>query len=168
MLATLERDNLDDKIRVPARQKVYFALCDTFATLAPMGTIAAHSLVETFSDAEVEYVDLSSLLLSQRQSRHEISQYFVLRVRGDSMIGAAIDDGDLVVMKPPSDLKYIKDGAIVAARVGGKTTLKHYHRDGKTVPSSQLTLTIPPVKSTQLIYTFREFYLGSFEVSFDS
>jgi len=36
MLATLEQDNLNDKIRVPARQKVYFALGDTFATLAPI------------------------------------------------------------------------------------------------------------------------------------
>jgi repressor LexA len=51
------------------------------AKIPIVGTIAAHSLVETFSDAEVEYVDLSSLLLPQRRSRHEISQYFALRVR---------------------------------------------------------------------------------------
>lgn len=101
------------------------------ARVPVVGAIAAHSLVETFPDEEIEYVDLSSLL--QKRSCHEISQYFALRVRGDSMIGAAIDDGDLVVMKPSNDPKSIKDGTIVAARVEGKTTLKHHHRNGRAV-----------------------------------
>ncbi|MBW4519642.1 MAG: transcriptional repressor LexA [Scytolyngbya sp. HA4215-MV1] len=90
-----------------------------------VGSIAATSLVETFPDTEVEQLDLSNLL--------QKPEYFALRVRGQSMIEALIDDGDVVIMKPVSDPKSIKNGTIVAARVEGKTTLKHYHRKGSKV-----------------------------------
>jgi repressor LexA len=90
------------------------------------GAIAAGSLVETFTDtADVEHLDLSTLLMNP--------QYFALRVTGDSMIGALIDKGDVVIMQPPIDPKAVKNGTIVAARVGGETTLKYYHRKGNKV-----------------------------------
>lgn len=90
------------------------------------GAIAAGNLVETFADtSNVEHLDLSNLLLNP--------QYFALRVTGDSMIGALIDRGDVVVMQPPLDPKAIKNGTIVAARVGEETTLKYYNRKGSKV-----------------------------------
>lgn len=97
------------------------------ARIPLVGAIAAHSLVETFPDAEIEYVDLSSLFLAQGRSLHEVSQYFALRVWGDSMIGALINDGDIVVMKPPASQAAIKNGTIIAARVEGQTTLKYFY-----------------------------------------
>jgi repressor LexA len=48
---------------------------------------------------------------------------FALRVRGDSMIGAQIVDGDLVILE---DSKDVYNGDIVAALIDGETTLKRY------------------------------------------
>jgi repressor LexA len=48
---------------------------------------------------------------------------FALRVRGDSMIGAHILDGDLVILE---DRKDVRNGDIVAALIDGETTLKRY------------------------------------------
>jgi repressor LexA len=48
---------------------------------------------------------------------------FALRVRGDSMIGAHIVDGDLVILE---DSKEVHNGDIVAALIDGETTLKRY------------------------------------------
>jgi repressor LexA len=48
---------------------------------------------------------------------------FALRVRGDSMIGAHIVDGDLVILE---DSKDVHNDDIVAALIDGETTLKRY------------------------------------------
>ena len=48
---------------------------------------------------------------------------FALRVRGDSMIGAHILDGDIVILE---DRKTARHGDIVAALIDGETTLKRY------------------------------------------
>src|SRR5262249_30701341 len=48
---------------------------------------------------------------------------FALRVRGDSMIGAHILDGDIVILEKNRD---IQSGDIVAALIDGETTLKRY------------------------------------------
>ena len=50
---------------------------------------------------------------------------FALRVRGDSMIGAAILDGDMVVVRPQSTAD---DGQIVVARIGDEATVKRLSR----------------------------------------
>ncbi len=56
---------------------------------------------------------------------------FVLRVRGDSMVGEHIVDGDLVVIRPEPTAE---SGALVAALVGEEATVKRmYLRDGKVV-----------------------------------
>jgi repressor LexA len=48
---------------------------------------------------------------------------FALRVRGDSMIGAHIVDGDIVILE---DRKDVQKGDIVAGLIDGETTLKRY------------------------------------------
>lgn len=50
---------------------------------------------------------------------------FALRVRGDSMINAAILDGDLVVVRPQPSAD---DGQIVVARIGDEATVKRLSR----------------------------------------
>ncbi len=57
---------------------------------------------------------------------HNIPRAFVLRVKGDSMIGAHIMDGDLVVIRPQDDAV---NGEIVAARLGDEGTIKRFLRD---------------------------------------
>ena len=50
---------------------------------------------------------------------------FALRVRGDSMVGAAILDGDMVVVRPQQNAD---DGQIVVARIGDEATVKRLRR----------------------------------------
>jgi repressor LexA len=50
------------------------------------------------------------------------SRMFAVKVRGDSMIGAHINDGDLVILEQ----KAPQNGDVVAALVDGETTLKRY------------------------------------------
>ncbi len=91
-----------------------------------VGTIAATSLVENFQDiSDVEILDFSNVMLKPG--------HFALKVRGHSMIEALIDDGDTVIMQPVDDPKTVKNGAIVAAHVQGKTTLKYFQKKGAKV-----------------------------------
>lgn len=55
---------------------------------------------------------------------------FALRVRGDSMIGAAILDGDMVVVRPQPNAD---DGQIVVARIGDEATVKRLRRRDGTI-----------------------------------
>ena len=58
---------------------------------------------------------------------------FFLRAEGDSMEGMGILDGDLVLVEPTAQDE-IQPGEIVAARLGGKATVKRYFsRDGSVV-----------------------------------
>lgn len=50
---------------------------------------------------------------------------FALRVRGDSMVGAGILDGDKVVVRPQMSAD---DGQIVVARIGDEATVKRLRR----------------------------------------
>jgi repressor LexA len=74
-----------------------------------------------FSD---EAVELTRSLVAGRDD------VVTLRVAGGSMIEAAVNDGDLVVIAPSDE---IRDGDMVAASVKGEgRTLKYFHRlDGK-------------------------------------
>ena len=51
---------------------------------------------------------------------------FILRISGDSMVDAAILDGDLVVVRPCADAK---NGEIVVAMLDGEATVKRFYRE---------------------------------------
>jgi len=55
---------------------------------------------------------------------------FLLRVRGDSMIEAAILDGDLAQIRPASTAN---DGDVVVVLVGDEATLKRIFHEGKRI-----------------------------------
>ena len=55
---------------------------------------------------------------------------FALRVRGESMIGAGILDGDLVVVRPQPTAD---DGQIVVARIGDEATVKRLSLRGDRI-----------------------------------
>lgn len=66
-----------------------------------------------------EYVSLPTAIFGK-------GDFFILRVSGQSMIEAGIDDGDLVVVKKQVEAN---DGDIVVALVDNQNTLKRYFRD---------------------------------------
>ncbi|MFN7678093.1 MAG: transcriptional repressor LexA [Cyanobacteriota bacterium] len=90
-----------------------------------LGAVAAGGLIEPCTDTE-DRLDLSPLL--------ETRGLFALTVTGDSMVGAHIADGDVVLLEPVSDASQLREGTIVSAFVpGGGATLKHFHRQGRKV-----------------------------------
>ncbi len=55
---------------------------------------------------------------------------FCLRVKGDSMVGRGIMDGDYVMISPSSRAK---DGDVVGARIGDEATIKTLRHNGATI-----------------------------------
>jgi len=91
----------------------------TAASEIPLfGTIAAGAPIESIPGDERVFVP-ADLLRS--------GDHYVLRVRGDSMIGDGVHDGDLVVVQRAEDAK---DGDMVVALVEGEVTLKRLYREG--------------------------------------
>ena len=99
------------------------AFADERATRLPLaGTIAAGRPIEAIEEQEV--LDLEEMFVSPHGS-------FVLRVRGDSMIGDNICDGDYVIVERRETPR---DGETVVALLDGEeATLKRFHRTPKGV-----------------------------------
>ena len=66
-----------------------------------------------------------SLLRGRRDARldSQASQVFLLKVRGDSMVGAGILHGDLVIVKPTRD---VRSDDIVVALLHDEATVKRF------------------------------------------
>lgn len=78
--------------------------------------------VPRFAEENIEeYVSLPEALFGR-------GEFFILKAKGDSMIDAGIDDGDLVVIKQQSSAE---DGQIVVALMDDEATLKRFYRDDK-------------------------------------
>lgn len=74
------------------------------------------------------------------------SRCFALRVRGDSMIGAGILDGDTVVVRPqPTAL----DGQIVVALLGDEATVKRLHFTGSSILLMPENPAYPPIDGNE-------------------
>ena len=70
------------------------------------------------------------LTMDRRFVPHEES--FFLKVKGDSMIGRGIFDGDFVMIDPRNAAD-AEDGAIIAARLGDEATIKTLTHEGSDV-----------------------------------
>lgn len=57
-------------------------------------------------------------------------EYFYLRAKGDSMIGARINDGDLLLIRKQSE---VEDGEIAAVVIDGKAILKRVFKSNGTL-----------------------------------
>ena len=83
---------------------------------------------------------------------------FLLRVRGDSMIGDGIFDRDLVLIRPAAE---VRPGEIAAVQVGDdhEATLKHVHPNGNTVTlrasNPQYADLTVPAKTVKIAGVFR-------------
>ena len=73
--------------------------------------------------------------------------YFLLRVRGDSMVGAAILDGDLVLFRPQHEAS---NGSIVVALVDGDATVKRFERSNGHVKLLAENPAYEPIVATNI------------------
>jgi len=89
--------------------------------LPVMGRIAAGVPIEAISEVS-HHIAVPGSMLSGR------GQHYALEVKGDSMIEAGINDGDIVVIREQSTAE---NGDIVVALVeGAEATLKRFRRKG--------------------------------------
>jgi repressor LexA len=92
-----------------------------------LGRIAAGRGLEAVAVGDEAY-SLAAELLSSRSGRHR----YLLRVVGQSMVEARIEDGDLLVVEEDEDPP---DGTVVVAllRGGEEATVKRLRREGEKV-----------------------------------
>jgi repressor LexA len=109
----------------PANQGAAPAAATIAAMELPvMGRIAAGVPIEAINQISHQVAVPASMLSAQ-------GQHFALEVRGDSMIEAGINDGDIVVIRETS---VADDGDVVVALVEGQeATLKRIYRKGTSV-----------------------------------
>ena len=90
-------------------------------TVPLLGVIAAGEPI-SFGDPLYEALTLTSDIVRQQEG------LFALRVKGDSMIDALVNDGDIVVLKQQQQAH---NGEMVAVRLldRDETTLKHFYRE---------------------------------------
>ncbi|SLN41864.1 LexA repressor [Roseivivax jejudonensis] len=92
--------------------------------LPVLGRIAAGQPIEAINDAPPG-ISVPGQMLSGR------GRHYALEVKGDSMIEAGINDGDVVVIRETNEAG---DGDIVVAQVEGyEATLKRFRRRGDTI-----------------------------------
>jgi repressor LexA len=89
-----------------------------------VGRVAAGRPVTAVEDLE-GYFSLSNAAGARGRS-----DLFFLKIRGDSMIGAHIAPGDLVLVRPQQTAE---NGDIVVAMIDGEATVKRYREDADSV-----------------------------------
>ncbi|MDD3021159.1 MAG: transcriptional repressor LexA [Alphaproteobacteria bacterium] len=93
-------------------------------SLPLVGKIAAGTPIEAIQN-DTDFLDVPSSMLGN-------GEYYALRVDGDSMVNAGINDNDIVIIRKSDNAR---DGKIVVALVDGmEATLKRiYRREGKVI-----------------------------------
>jgi repressor LexA len=106
-----------------------------------VGQIVASEPVTSFSDQPESMIDVArSLLPTQKEE-----DLFALTVSGDSMIDAMVNDGDIVIMRPPRD--NVRNGEMVAVWLNDKdeTTLKYFYQENGKVRLQPANPTMDPI-----------------------
>lgn len=123
------------------------------ARLPLLGLIAAGEPIEALENAEMVEVP----------APFAHPDNFILRVKGDSMVGDHIEDGDYIIVRKAVQANA---GQIVVALINGEATLKHYYPkpDGVELHPRNPDFPIIRIKQTDdfringvLLYSFREY-----------
>lgn len=119
---------------------------ERFVRIPLLGNIVASEPVEVGNDSFATYdeedaIELSRSLLDDKQP----DDLFALRVSGDSMIDAMVNDGDIVIMRPLQGT--VKNGEMVAVWLNDKdeTTLKYFYRENGHVRLQPANPTMAPI-----------------------
>jgi len=106
-----------------------------------VGQIVASEPVTSFSDQPSTMIDVARSLLPTQKD----DDLFALTVSGDSMIDAMVNDGDIVIMRPPKEK--VKNGEMVAVWLNDRdeTTLKYFYLENGRVRLQPANPTMDPI-----------------------
>ncbi len=110
----------------------------------PMLGLIEAGIPTTADSQELDTLSIDEYLVPKKEKT------FILEVKGDSMIEAHIDEGDLVIAERSDTAR---NGDIVVAEVDGGWTLKYYKTDGKKVwlePANKFLKAIHPEESLRV------------------
>jgi repressor LexA len=116
-----------------------------------VGRIAAGKRREMIAELEQERIDVNALLANQNR--------FLLEVKGDSMIGDNICDGDLVICEKAAVLKRKGQIAVVIVK-NSEATLKRIMREGNKVILIPSNPNLIPMEYEAEDIQIQGFYLG--------
>jgi repressor LexA len=114
---------------------------ERFIRIPLLGNIVASEPVEVFeSYDEEDAIELSRSLLDDSHPE----DLFALRVSGDSMIDAMVNDGDIVIMRQQDSAR---NGEMVAIWLtpDDTTTLKYFYNEGERVRLQPANPTMKPI-----------------------
>lgn len=132
----------------PKSEKIYgnplSGVLESLVKLPLAGSIVAGEPIEVGNDSFTTFDedDAVEIAISMLPKRHD--DLYALRVSGDSMIDAMVNDGDIVIMRMQETAN---EGDMVAAWLvnDGTTTLKHFHREGKQIRLQPANRTMDPI-----------------------
>ena len=127
----IERDNRVSRgMRLTEKVNEIMEVATDMLHIPILGPIAAGPLmlvpepgVNYMNEKEYDAIDIARSLLPSKEKGND---FYALEVKGDSMIDAMINDGDIVVMKPAIEAK---NGEMVAVRVEDEYTLKYFFKE---------------------------------------
>lgn len=140
----LERDRTISRgLKIAGQHAANMAktLGDTFR-IPVVGTIVASKPMppaeDAFSDIPKESVELTRDIVRQQEG------LYALRVKGNSMVDALVNDGDIVVMKHQAEAH---NGDMVAVWIKdkGETTLKRFYREKNRIRLQPANPTMQPI-----------------------
>jgi repressor LexA len=107
------------------------------------GNIVASRPVEVGNDGFATYDEDDAIELSTAMLPDRAEGLFALRVSGDSMIDAMVNDGDIVIMRQQNEAR---NGDMVAVWLrGDTTTLKYFYQENGRIRLQPANPTMQPI-----------------------
>lgn len=109
-----------------------------------LGTIQAGQPMPVMVAGDIEETDEMDMITLTRDLAAGRDDVFALRVKGDSMIDALINEGDIVIMQPAETAN---NGEMVAAWIKDReqTTLKRFYRENGQIRLQPANPTMDPI-----------------------
>jgi repressor LexA len=132
----IHRDPTKPRALIASGSRAFARAEADYGVLPIVGKVAAGVPITATENLEGEYVVPAELARKPGT--------FMLRVQGDSMVDAAILDGDMIVVSPQPDAR---NGEIVVAMVEGEATVKRFFREAGRVRLQPENRTMRPIFS---------------------
>jgi len=115
----------------------------TMVRIPMLGDIVAGEPIEVGNDSFSTYDEDDMVEVSSSMLKSKAEGLFALRVSGDSMIDAMVNDGDVVIMRQEREAK---NGDMVAVWLSDDTTtLKYIYNEGERVRLQPANPTMEPI-----------------------